>query len=126
MSDDLKPALSAEEWAKPGNEYGQRMFDIGDNYVVLTPDDILVNSDGSASYPECQAVGRENIPPMIALLNYALPDDSPYKITRADVKELREIGEAYAAEHFSGHIENGESILRTVQKLAALLPPETP
>ncbi len=56
-----------------------------------------------------------SLPRMIALANAALPDDSPYKITRGDVDALR--------------LESGPSeafLFRLAAKLAALLPPGTP
>jgi hypothetical protein len=68
----------------------------------------------------------------MALLNAALTDDSPYKITRDDVKLLRVARDAgriedinpvrYAGRplHFGEQIRLGE----LAAKLAALLPPE--
>ncbi len=92
MSDELKPALSAEEWALPNGPARQHIWDHG---------------------------GLEQL---IAVANAALPDDSPYKITRADVEELESVAaDAINAARWS---ERDVAPLRAIAaKIAALLPP---
>jgi hypothetical protein len=60
----------------------------------------------------------------MALANAALPDDSPYKITRADVALLRKWN-TYANTYYAAELTVEESVQwnRLIAKLAALLPP---
>ena len=114
MSDKIDPVLTAREWAHW----------LGEN------DDLRLQIDAA-----CDGVGyslRQDPAALIALANAALPDDSPYKITRADaiatanaatllnaVQELApdapdDLGVGYGITH----------LRNLAAKLAALLPPE--
>lgn len=100
----LDPALSADDWkhvAKYGIDYlraeaGPQMWWNGD--------------DGPKA--------------ILALANAALPDDSPYKFTRADVALLLELAECVEMEAGDDWRADGPPLRRLAAKLAALLPPE--
>lgn len=105
MSDETKiePALSAEEWATsriPGGVAAGEW---------ITP---------------------EQAPGYIALLNDALPDDDPRKITREKIDKLREMvsyaAGAYTFSAESEELKADEAMLAPfLDALASYLPPET-
>ncbi len=121
MSDELKPALSAEEWAQSG-EYGQRLWTFDNGVQVAIPDagGAEVNWDGAVYDSRMQALGDKHLA-VIALLNHALPNDSPYKITRADAHDCL-VGAVFIRQH----ADDGSALRRLADKLFAILPPETP
>ena len=96
MSDHVPPALTQEEWAEI-----QAMHD------PLSHDTLF---EGVVD-----PVGQ--LPYMMAVANYALPEDDPHKITRADVLKLRDWRYGCIAQD---HAEWTDSLLR---RIAALLPP---
>lgn len=105
----IKPALSAGEWATRRGRYPD-----GDvaytGRAQLDPDyDLVVTTDEGST----TTVPIEELPAILALANDALPDDSPYKITREDIQLLLRAN--YAPEDMAGFLA-----LRA--KLAALLP----
>lgn len=97
MSDDLKSALSAKEWA------------------TLGP-----NGVGHPIMPSCVAdieyLDPHDVMKAMAVANWCAPD--AYKITRADV--------ALLAEAIAKSDEHYDELSTIIAKLAALLPPETP
>jgi len=103
MSDELKPALTPEEWRAAL-----------DNVFVL-----------QAMALEAVSPERGNAVRGIALLNAALPDDSSYKITRKDVYVMECAASAIRAEYGSDD-EDALELDRLAAKLNALLPPEKP
>ena len=116
MSDELKPALSAEEWARiaiptpitaPGRSVRVEVVDAG---LLIGPREFI---------------GRDDVPALIALANAALPDDSPYKITRDDVTILDQLVCVIPNGVGLGDDPNGARrwLRGFVTKLAALLPP---
>ena len=118
MTDELKPALSAEEWARVEAE---RVEGIENGWPPLRG----VFIDGEDGLFPTGIIYNPFAPvPLIALLNAALPDDSPYKITRDDVAYVLQL----ATEPFyGGAAYNDKDVwLRLVAKLAALLPPDAP
>lgn len=123
----MEPALTPEEWAER-------------RIAPLSCDEIAIYDDGDglefATYPDATAraarkglLGKyklaiwddAGIAGLIALANVALSDDSPYKITRADVDRLLLI----AAEIRRGLAYGPDAVdlERLARKLAALLPP---
>jgi hypothetical protein len=118
MSDEIPPALSPEEWADvESNEIGSSVYRPGVYCTHLFPRH-RVNFAGGDDDGVIQ-VGNDDAPFVMALANAALPDGSPYKITRDDVEE---IGEAY--EHYRDMQAPGyRAFQRLAAKLAALLPP---
>lgn len=95
MADNIEPALTQGEWADPPDTYG-----------------LCVEWDGNESK-------------IIAIANASLPDDSPYKITRADVGAIESTVDVLRRE-FGQDDEDAEAMEIVAAKLAALLPPEKP
>ncbi len=94
MSDELKPALTPEQWRALAIS-GEWRLD-GENLLSMRPPAIVA---------------------CVAMANGALPADSPYKITRADVDALRSISDQAASEF---HVYGLDDL---AAKLSALLPP---
>lgn len=117
MSDEIRPALTAEEWeGARGRDARSRLCETA-NYV---------------QYHEIEGAAAEYVEAM-ALANEALPDGHPQKIVASDVSALRVVlGEwrAYAgamsrAAGFPSHeMWEDATLSRLAAKLAALLPPE--
>jgi hypothetical protein len=108
MTTDAKqvpPALSAEEWQE-ADARRVRAF-------VQATDDLPPHLRPEAWGHQPQVA--------LALANAALPDDSPYKITRADVEACRAAGPR--TWHDPIHGEPPEVLARLAAKLEALLPP---
>lgn len=96
MSDELKPVLTADEWREIRGEFAPPYW-------------IDSNVESMSDTERVEA---------IAVLNDALPDGSPYKITRHDV-------ELVAAMADDNKFRAVEDELRTLAaKLAALRPPD--
>jgi len=95
MNDEITPALTAGEWRVISATIGENERSFDDQVEIL-----------------CDA---DNLPGLIAFLNDSLPDDSPYKITRADVDLVR------SSIDRAGY---PETLIDLADKLAALLPPE--
>lgn len=110
MADEIKPALTPEEWAIGGKEHSS--FRIIDGAPVR--------------WDVCEwcAIDSDTAGEMVAIGNAALPNDSPYKITRGDVKAIKRAG------HYGSNgaavltPERLDELLAIADKLAALLPPE--
>lgn len=111
MSDEptIPPALSAEQW-KDALAVAIVPNGVSPGCVALFQ--MYCDEYGYATY-----ASSSDLPKFIALANAALPDDSPNKITRADVAFLNEIAGALYSGAWSGPAE------RLAAKLAALLPP---
>lgn len=110
MTDTIAPALTPERWAYiKGRDYPLRTR-VGNACDEI---DLALSEEG-----------------LIAVVNAALPSDSPYKITREDITLLRSA--AGAVDSLHGEVCSGactcaaeEAALdRLAAKLAALLPPE--
>jgi len=101
MTEDVKPALTADEWQT-----------VRENRAHLA-DDIILRAAG-CSIPDPDLLAK-----MIGICNWNLPADSQYKITRNDVAYLRRVAELAPPEVMR---PLGVEVLAA--KLAALLPPE--
>ena len=104
MSNELEPALSAEEWA-----------DITRYGVVVSEIDVGPFHFGTNSSDES----------LLALANAALPDESPYKITPEDSRFLEQIALAHAESGEYWQTRTAARLRAIALKLAALLPPKT-
>lgn len=117
---EIAPALTPQEW-KDRQDYR------ADGYppaaVYLIDGNLYVSFDGGVGE---EVVDPDEVPKFIAFANAALPDDSPYKITHADVALLREI-QVDVNSVYTLELSDEEAIrLRQLAaKLAALLPPES-
>src|SRR5688572_10201737 len=117
MTTPIEPALSAEEWRDVLHPQIERGFpDEADS-----PQEV---ADGLHWRSEAECAHRRYARG-IALANAALPDDSPYRITRADVGALRALFDELQGV-WPGWPVNGpdQTVYRLADKLAALLPPE--
>lgn len=93
----IEPALSAEEWAEE---------------KAKTP------PAGTLSWA-LRHIDADLLPAHVAMANFRLPDDSPYKITKEDVRLLLN-----ASSGFIHEASRQDMALRSLAaKLAALLPP---
>lgn len=97
MRDEIKPALTAEEWK---NGYVDRL---GPPERPIKASDLLVVQ--------------------MATANHALPADHPLKFTRQDVADLQRACDIIDQIE-DGHV--WRRYVRLRDKLAALLPPENP
>ena len=104
MTDKIEPVLTAKEW-----EYWQRK--------------IAEPALRASHTPTTMRYWLHFSPDTLrALANAAMPDDSPYKITRADVDLVREIVRLIGDAECNNWPEDDLGSLAT--KLGALLPPE--
>ena len=114
---NIEPALSAEEWTNVLHPQIPRGF-------PEEPDDVESIADAIASRASYRCDFKD-WPQTLALANAALPDDSPYKITRADVAML---GECEIRQQVGGDHTDWDRLDDTRQalaaKLEALLPPQ--
>lgn len=133
MTDELKPALSADEWKLP--DARRSAF-----YAMAEADHTLTVGDGKVTSHVGLNIPSGELTALIALANAALPDNSPYKITRAEWYDLESSvsnmeGLAVGLEDRSDL--NGPAYARAMRRLAktlktlagkldALLPPEKP
>jgi hypothetical protein len=126
MADRIEPALTAEEWARIGCAPARVYSDgYGDPDVV-----VLFSSDGWVTAKSIRADayrdGALNVKvadrpaAVIALLNAALPDSDPRKITRERLARLH-----YFVENETTN-DPGDDALQFLDALASYLPPETP
>jgi hypothetical protein len=111
VENQIAPALSADEWkekhaARPGHD--------GEIAVCVTDDGLGVGYHADKLGQDWMYPTRAGAAAFIALANAALPDDSPYKITRADLAML-ETCETYEPDY--------GGLARLQRKIAALLPP---
>ena len=121
MSEELKPALSAEEWAgEPpylvakveSTSPGIWLLDWGKSGRVLR-----VRNDDETEF-DCTDGAA-----LMAIANHALPDSDPRKITRADIEPLiRAAGDIRPL----GFADDAQALCELYAKLESLLPPETP
>lgn len=123
----IQPALSAEEWAD--------LFT--DPYDDSVPDERIMGVACSDRMPTAHvfdgtlylnaiADHDTDLPQLMAVANAALPDDSPHKITRADVARLEGFANWIREElHYNeGAVADTVRLSDLAAKLAALLPPE--
>lgn len=108
MADELKPALTADEWTA-----------IAEKRELLQPstvDDLCI-------------LDNDDLPRAIAYANAKLPEGSPYKITRSMVDAL----DTFAAQgvpynedrsYSKDEIAEYEQAAAAIRALKALLPPE--
>jgi hypothetical protein len=92
----IEPALTPENWRR------------------LEKFPFFVRDGRLFEWIDVGAVAVDQLEGVIALANAALPNDSPYKITRADVEHLQQ----FASEERSAILE------RLADKLKTLLPPK--
>lgn len=157
MTDEIKPALTPEEWRRWENGESVVRGVVGDGGV---PDDPVVGmgieisrEDAEDTYdPDMPGdehmyygagigidagdstpapVLESDLPALVALANAALPDDSPYKITHADVRRCLDVAAGIEVEYAAGHQLQRFATAALIgewrtlaAKLAALLPPE--
>lgn len=115
MPDEIKPALTREEWSEKEHRISRReVMSGGKGFVIDGPDpsdSVYVDSP-------------DDLAAAVALANDALPDGHPLKITREDVAALHVVLSGYGSEF----VEDGKGDVarceRLAAKLAALLPPE--
>lgn len=100
MTDEIRPALTLEEW--------ERIASDSEYFQPSTIEDLRV-------------LDESDLPRAVAYANNLLPDDSLYKITRADVEMLRAAAAAAGDATDFGFMEGLEQF---AVKLGALLPPE--
>jgi hypothetical protein len=128
MTTDAKqvpPALSAEEWQAMNlrREGGDQAVQWRANLQSFAPGWISLYCE-YPTHPGLRSsanIQPELWPGVIALANAALPDDSPYKITRADVEACRAAGQR--TWHDPIHGEPPDVLAQLAAKLEALLPP---
>ncbi len=129
MSEEIRPALTPEEWEEPS------VYSIGREEVDGDVDAMrvgirveqnreagtryLVGWNENSDYPYESVIQGEKIAKLVAIANHALPDGHPLKITREDVKEME-----IASYLLDGEGRDGAAIAAIAAKLAALLPPE--
>lgn len=137
MTDDIRPALNAEQWQHLEFSAGAPPWFFGFIPKEATEDGrlcgqvvgVLRLSFGAGRF---ENVPAEGLAPLIALANHALPDSHPNKFTREDVRVLREEGDdlvGYASdaetpEEWERQKHNGSVLLRLAARIEALLPPE--
>ncbi len=109
---EIKPALSAEEWA---TDLGSAERDGAWVYAAKGFAGVVVGRDDQKTGVH---LSEDALPALIAIANAALPDDSPYKITRDDIGL---IGYAIMALHHRP--VNQAKLDSLAAKLEALLPP---
>lgn len=124
MPDEIRPALSAEEWARERVESTTN----ADTVSLIRSEHGRVNfvahgTNGWRGEPNTIGLVMGTRMPLaiMALANAALSDDSPHKITRADVDML----ESSAENDHDAYVNRG-AMNQLAAKLAALLPPEKP
>lgn len=113
MTEDVKPALTADEWAS--DDFGNAERSGQWVYAANGFSGIVVGWKNKMSGI---CLGEDILPAVMAVANAALPDDSPCKITRDDVALIHETWEGDR-----GYM-NADKLRRLSAKLAALLPPE--
>jgi hypothetical protein len=120
MNEKMEPVLSAEEWARAKDEDALTDVPVGEHVVAYVADGIvriaLLEKPGVATGALDQPARA------IALLNDALPDSDPRKITREMVNDLRDV--AIGVQGACGSPEKDAQLLRYVDALESYLPPE--
>lgn len=117
MSDETKiePALSAEGWAAPSI----RIFSDDEKLLAGEYDQpqhpaIEVTLIGGSVRIDCadpyysRTVGQEHLAPLIAVLNAALPDSDPRKITREWIDTLRSASVVFAVGGYGEVMQNDD------------------
>lgn len=94
MTDSIPPALTPEEWASGRDS---NTLDFTEGSPLPNAGNLHVTYDSGYALV---LVPESELPAMFALANAALPDDSPYKITREHVLALGEV-----VKHFDGVVE---------------------
>lgn len=112
MSDEIKPALTPEEW-KTLRDKGTIVRGCNEVYAVgpLFQVSDGLGEDSTALFPSAA-------PALIAMLNDNLEAGHPLKITRKDVEELE-----FAAHTLETEGRYHEGVAAIATKLAAMLPP---
>lgn len=115
MSDEVKPALSGDEWAT--RQY-RREFTDAHGWGELV--EIFARTEREGDRLEISTVDGgggtillDDLHPLMALANAALPEGDPRKITRADVEAVRLAADEASSMH--------DGVLYA---LAAILPPD--
>ena len=123
MSDTIKPALTAEEWATPVNKYGQRhFFDWSDGTTAtwMADGSLFVNSNGAVYDSEAQEV-RESRHAVAALCLYG----QPFGFTREDVALVLDcIGMEFDRATVTEARDLTQRLNHLANRIAALLPPK--
>jgi hypothetical protein len=87
MNEKMEPVLSAEEWARAKDEDALTDVPVGEHVVAYVADGIvriaLLEKPGVATGALDQPARA------IALLNDALPDSDPRKVTREKIEAIR-------------------------------------
>ena len=109
----MPPVISAEEWASVHAENANGLASgLPSGFYIDSMDGDLVSGTFTNPFPPLV---------LVALINAALPEDDPHKITRADVDML----ESSADNDHDAYL-NREAMRRLAAKLRALLPPKNP
>jgi len=110
MTDEIRPALSAEEWKGP-------TADVLDGYVDLDTGTVDVRLGGAGSQSRSQ---HDDAWALVALLNDSLPDDDPRKLTWEDVERVNLAGGMVAR---AGAETVADNLFTLAAKIASQLPP---
>lgn len=116
MSDEIRPALSAEEWKGS-------TADVLDGYVDLDTGTVDVRLGGAGSQSRSQ---HDDAWALVALLNDSLPDDDPRKVTWEIHDAIMWAISDYESEAgFMDETQQREhaAMLRGLAIIASLLPP---
>jgi hypothetical protein len=111
MSEKMEPVLSAEEWARAKDQDALTDVPVGEHVVAYVADGIvriaLLEKPGVATGAIDQPARA------IALLNNALSDSDPRKITRQMVANLRECSDLIvASDHRPSELDGYIILLR--------------
>jgi hypothetical protein len=101
VNEEIKPALTAAQWATLRNDHTHDAID----HVR-------------------RAADKSDLPAVMALANAAFPDTDPRKLAREDYEVLRRIGTWYFLHREGTTREEFVVADRALGKLRALLPPE--
>ena len=124
MSDELRPALTPEEWVQVNEDLGEGRGPLTAVTISYTDGDLRTGYRLSNPFPP---------EVLVALINNSLADDHPNKITQADVVLLRRAMDAGRIGEVSPEVRYADRPLyfgevqdmrRLIAKIAALLPPE--
>lgn len=127
MAEEIAPVLTPDEWER--KHWGWASWEFveirrrPDATRETSPLVVAAHPHGDGPPGNACITTPPQLAATIALANDALPDDSEYKITRADVQELLAIGAALDSPEVTMS-EEGWYVQRLAAKLAALLPPE--
>jgi hypothetical protein len=131
VTDPIEPALSDEQWAQLAKATADGMAGMSHNVPIAPSTEawrwvvdgevghsLRSTVDVEGGYP----LESDAAPAILALANWQLPDDSPYKITRADVDHIEWVAEQMRKLNPIS-IDDEMTLTRIAAKLTALLPP---